>query len=336
MKIAVNGGHTPSSPGAGMYLNEVTCDRAVKNALIAELKARGHSVTDCTADDWMVYPQELNTQVNRANNSGADLGISIHFNAGGGTGVEVLYHPASAGGDGERYAAKISSALAKRLGIPNRGAKQRSDLWWLNGTNMTAVLVEACFVDHRNDEAAYNRVGPAAIAYTIADAVVGSSGGSESAPTPKPEPVEPPENVDAHHIWLQAKNAVGYVLDSVKDNSDDAGDGTPISYLSAWTTPGTLDVQACTAKQGWLGKLNNPKNIRDTENGSVGDGSKITKLRMYYWSPKGNMAVYYRVMVKGVWLPWMKDHTDLGGSSDDFAGNGVDPIQRVEAYIGFA
>ena len=36
MRITVNGGHTPTSPGAGKYLDEVRCDRAVKDALIAE------------------------------------------------------------------------------------------------------------------------------------------------------------------------------------------------------------------------------------------------------------------------------------------------------------
>lgn len=41
-------------------------------------------------------------------------------------------------------------------------------------------------------------------------------------------------------------------------------------------------------------------------------------------------------MVLGVWRPWMRDRTDLGGSADWFAGDGVNPIQRVEAYIGDA
>ena len=179
MRITVNGGHTPTSPGAGKYLDEVRCDRAVKDALIAELRARGHAVTDCTADDRMPYPEELDAQVARANASGAALAISIHFNAGGGTGCEALYHPASAGGEGERVAARISSALASLMRIPNRGAKQRGDLGWLNGTDMTAVLVEVCFVDSRADEAAYNRVGPAAVARAIADAVVGGASGGE-------------------------------------------------------------------------------------------------------------------------------------------------------------
>lgn len=52
---------------------------------------------------------------------------------------------------------------------------------------MTAVLVEVCFVDGRADEAAYNTVGPAAIACAIADAVVGGSVGTTPAPV-KPAP----------------------------------------------------------------------------------------------------------------------------------------------------
>lgn len=41
----------------------------------------------------------------------------------------------------------------------------------------------------------------------------------------------------------------------------------------------------------------------------------------------------YRVMVNGGWYDWMLDDHDTGGSGDDFAGDGENPIQRVEAYI---
>ena len=117
----------------------------------------------------------------------------------------------------------------------------------------------------------------------------------------------------------------------VTDNADNAGDGSPIRYLSAWVDKGTLDVQAND-----LPTLTNPSNINDSNIGSVGDGSDMTKLRMYLWSPNGDYAVYYRVMVGGVWLAWMRDDYDTGGSGDKYAGNGRDPIQRVEAYIGKA
>ena len=120
MKITVNGGHTPTSPGARKYLDEVKCDRAVKDALIAELRARGHTVTDCTADDRMPYPEELDAQVARANASGAELGISIHLNAGGGTGCEALYHPASASPRGS--APRSPRSCASRTGARSSAA----------------------------------------------------------------------------------------------------------------------------------------------------------------------------------------------------------------------
>ncbi len=141
------------------------------------------------------------------------------------------------------------------------------------------------------------------------------------------------QQADTYNIFLQAAT-LGGVLPVVKNNNTNAGDGNSIKYFSAWTDPGYLDVQVYTKASGWLPILANPSNISNHYSGSVGDGSDILRLRMYYWSPKGDKAVYYRVMVGGFWLPWMKDHHDLGGSSDDFAGNGFSPIQRVEAYIG--
>lgn len=180
MRISVNGGHTPAAPGASRFIDEVTEDRKVKDALINEFKTRGHSASDSTADSYMGASEDLVTQCIRANASGAELGVSIHFNAGGGTGVEVLYHPSDS--IGKMYAEKVSASLAATLGLPNRGAKSRSDLYWLNNTNMTAILVEVCFVDSQADSNAYKRVGHSAVASAIARAIVGgtvNSGGAK-------------------------------------------------------------------------------------------------------------------------------------------------------------
>lgn len=141
-----------------------------------------------------------------------------------------------------------------------------------------------------------------------------------------PEPA--PASSGEYHVHLQACSQAGGVLPEVTDNEDNAGDGSPITYLSAWVEPGTLDVQAND-----LPTLQNPSNIEDTDNGAVGDGSPIVKLRMYYWSPNSDKCIMYRVMVNGGWYDWMLDDHDTGGSGDDFAGDGENPIQRVEAYI---
>lgn len=142
-----------------------------------------------------------------------------------------------------------------------------------------------------------------------------------------------PNNSEEYNIYLQARTA-NKILPKVTNNEDNAGIDVPMTYLSAWTEPGTLAVQARTEKGGWLPSLANPQNINDIKFGAVGDGSPITGLRMYYNSPNRDKAVHYRVMVEGgKWLPWMIDHKDTGRSKDTFAGNGK-KIFRVEAYIG--
>ena len=157
---------------------------------------------------------------------------------------------------------------------------------------------------------------------------------SPAAPsTPSAPPTTNPTNVGVYSIWMQAMSG-GRVLPVVHNNNDNAGVDAPMTYLSAWTNPGTLKCQARTEKSGWLPALVNPSNINDLVNGAIGDGSPITGIRMYYNSPNGNKAVHYRVKVEGGgWLPWMIDHKDTGGSRDDFAGNGK-RIQRIEAFIG--
>ncbi len=170
MHINVNGGHSYSAPGASGYLDEVECDRAVKDALIAELGARGYETSDSTSD--ASSPRSvLAEQARLANASGADLGVSIHFNAGGGTGVEVWYWEGS--DSGYEYAKEVSARLASALGLPNRGAKGTRNLYWLNTTTMTSILVEVCFVDRSEDYDAYNALDAQEIAKAIADGLVG-------------------------------------------------------------------------------------------------------------------------------------------------------------------
>lgn len=167
MKYALDMGHTPTSPGARGHLDELTEDRKVGAALRRIMEAAGHFVVDVTAHDSMAYPAETNYRVSKANGSGAELFVSIHFNAGGGTGTEVLYY----GGDsrGLELAARISAEVSRSLGIPNRGAKARTnEVAVIRDTDMTAVLVEVCFVDSAADAKAYRATGAEKAAAAIA------------------------------------------------------------------------------------------------------------------------------------------------------------------------
>lgn len=172
MKISVNGGHTRSAPGASGILDELFCDREIKDNLINVLRQLGHGVNDSTSPDSLDASQDLIYQAQVANSSGCELAVSIHLNAGGGTGTECFYHPTS--NAGKEYSAKVSDEISKALGLRNRGAKPGGSLYWLNATDMTAILIEVCFVDSQQDATAYHAIGPANIAKAIAKAIVGA------------------------------------------------------------------------------------------------------------------------------------------------------------------
>ncbi|MEG0375380.1 MAG: cell wall-binding repeat-containing protein [Raoultibacter sp.] len=181
--INVNGGHSSHARGASGHLDEYNEDRAIIARLIPELERRGHYVTDGSSEEWTVN-DDLRYQVTIANASGAEVALSVHLNAGGGTGVECFYY----GGDatGYAYAADMSARVANALGLRDRGAKDGRNLYWICNTDMTAILLEVCFVDSWDDMLEYNGCSWDALIGAIADALVGES----VAP---PVPVEPPK-----------------------------------------------------------------------------------------------------------------------------------------------
>ena len=82
MKIACRGGHTELCTGASALINELTEDRKVKDSVIKYLRQLGHTVLDVTPPVNYTNSSSVDLAygVNKANNWGADLFISIHFN----------------------------------------------------------------------------------------------------------------------------------------------------------------------------------------------------------------------------------------------------------------
>ena len=178
-KYNVHGGHNKKVPGASGYLDEVTEDRKVKDAVIKYLRAAGHTVYDCTDDAGTTQSKNLANIVAKCNAHTVDLDISIHLNAGGGTGCEVYYTSSK----GKTYAGKVSAAVANALKIKNRGAKERDNLYVLNHTTAPAILVECCFVDSKTDKSKWNvdKCAKAIVEAVIGKTVSGGSGTSGSA-----------------------------------------------------------------------------------------------------------------------------------------------------------
>ena len=164
MRINVHAGHNPAGKvacGAVGLINESTENRKVKDEVIAQLQALGHTVYDCTENNGTGQADVLKKIVNRCNNHAVDLDVSIHFNSGAGnqsgngktTGVEAYVYSASS--KAKPYADKICQAIAD-LGFRNRGVKYSTGLYVLKHTVSPAVLVECCFVDDKDDVELYN------------------------------------------------------------------------------------------------------------------------------------------------------------------------------------
>lgn len=182
MRIIIDMGHTPTSPGASGYLDELTCDRIIGRYVIAELERRGHTVYNSTPADWVSYPQEVNDRCAFANSlSNIDLFCSLHLNAGGGHGAEVLYYAGDS--QGYEFADILSRNVADALGITNRGAKANDWVGVIRNVNHTSVLIEFCFVDSYEDYLAWNRCSMDDLAKAVCDGIEKTEG--EDMPTPE-------------------------------------------------------------------------------------------------------------------------------------------------------
>ena len=204
MKIAVRGGHCPNVPGSRGIIDELKEDRLVKNAVIKYLNQMGVSVLDVTPpDSTSSSSADLSYGVNKANNWGADLFVSIHFNNAystynGALGTEVCIY--------SEYdiAGRVVNKMAS-LGFRNRGQKVRTGLYELKHTSMKSMIVEVCFVEATEDVALYKKVGYDYIGKTIAEALVNRSSGVTPTPTPTPEPVPTPTPQPTsknYHSWI--------------------------------------------------------------------------------------------------------------------------------------
>lgn len=172
MKIALNAGHTKTGAGSGAVykgFNEGEIVRAVAKALTTKLKAKGHTVVNATVDKASTQNAYLREACRKANDSGAELVISLHCNASTsrkGYGVECWTWR----GDKIAPAVKICDNMAK-LGFRNRGVKDGSGLYLIKHTKAAAVLVELFFLDNYTDRALYLKHGVDKIADAIAKSI---------------------------------------------------------------------------------------------------------------------------------------------------------------------
>lgn len=141
-KVYINRGHSNTDPGAVGYIKERTGNVKVgdymEKFLLANYEVSVRS-NPGTISDLRVIAKD-------ANDWGADLFVSIHFNAGGGDGYESLVYSK------KNYAlGRCFEKYILAVGQNSRGVKYRPDLGVLRLTKMPAILGEMAFVDNKQD-----------------------------------------------------------------------------------------------------------------------------------------------------------------------------------------
>lgn len=200
MNIVISSGHGKYVRGAAGYLDEVDEARKVVDR-VAELWRDADVGVKVFHDNTSTSQnQNLNTIVNYHNAQTRDLDVSVHFNAYQTTskpmGVEVLYVTQS------KLASDLSAAMASVMSLPNRGGKKRTDLFFLNSTEMPAILIETCFVDSSADEVAYIEKFEN-VCRRIAEVVGGITIGEGPPDIEEPPPIEPPtEPIEDNRIEI--------------------------------------------------------------------------------------------------------------------------------------
>lgn len=184
VKVFIDAGHGGKDPGGtGNGLQEKALVLGIAKRVKAILDTyEGVEVRLSRSTDVFL---ELWQRTKLANEWVADLFLSIHTNAGGGTGFETFITNSNPKSSTVAAQNVLHAEIMKAIGGVDRG-KKRAAYAVLQGSNMTAILTEAAFIDNKADAA---RLKSAAF---LEKAAQGHANGVISLYGLKKKAVEPP------------------------------------------------------------------------------------------------------------------------------------------------
>jgi hypothetical protein len=312
--IVISSGHGKYIRGAAGVLDEVNEARKVVETVARIL--RENAVTVKTFHDNTSHDQSTNlsTIVNYHNAQQRDLDVSVHFNAYVETtnpmGTETLYVTQSALAD------KVSAQIAAAGDFIDRGPKKRSDLYFLNNTEMPSILIETCFVDSTKDADLYHR-NYDAICFAIAESISGRSLG-EPPPIEQPPPIEeiPPApgtksrpligRGDYGYNVVEVQSALGLTQDG------DFGPATE-DAVEAYQVSKGLSVDGAVGDQTWAALAADypawvtpypfplPPLLSDSQINAICNIAMNSEIANYSWRDRGKAPSGY---IKGMAIAW--------------------------------
>ncbi|MGD6778848.1 N-acetylmuramoyl-L-alanine amidase [Sutcliffiella horikoshii] len=146
VKVFIDPGHGGTDPGAvgnGLQEKNLTLQIStrVRDMLVNEYNDVSVLMSR-TGDQTLTLTQRTNA----ANSWGADFLLSVHINAGGGTGYEDFIYP-GVGVPTTTYQSLIHGEIMKLVNFRDRG-KKTANFHMLRESNMPALLTENGFIDN--------------------------------------------------------------------------------------------------------------------------------------------------------------------------------------------
>lgn len=152
IKIFIDPGHGGRDPGAtGNGLKEkdltllIATKIANKLAKYTDISTKLSRTTDTT--------RSLNDRTKMANNWQADYLLSIHINAGGGTGYEDYTYNGPTNTNTQILRNTIHTEITKQIPTVRNRGKKTANFHMLRESNMPAILTENLFLDNKSDAA---------------------------------------------------------------------------------------------------------------------------------------------------------------------------------------
>jgi len=314
VKIFIDPGHGGTDSGAvGNGLQEKALTLTIAKKIETLLKSyEDVSVRMSRTNDTTL---SLTQRTNAANTWGADFFLSIHINAGGGSGYEdYRYNTLSATSNAGKIQAAIHTAVMNELkafGVFDRGVKS-ANFHVLRESNMNAMLTENLFIDtkadadllKRNDVLdAIARGHVTGIAKTYNLKVKATQPTQSTQPAPKPATTSSTPSImyDAH---IQGIGWQGW-----KKDGQTAGTTGESKRLEALTvrlvnTDAELEMQGHVQGKGWTTLRGNGEVI-----GTIGLGLRMEAIRIKVTG----LNVQYRVHVEYEgWTEWKRNGEDAG------------------------
>ncbi|MGH2653899.1 MAG: N-acetylmuramoyl-L-alanine amidase [Actinomycetota bacterium] len=172
----------------------------------------------------------------RANELRVKYADEVHFNAGGGTGVEVLVHPRSSSMN-KKACRAIAAGIGNVLGLPvrrDRGLFLATGFGFLTGTDMPSAIIEVAFLDTTADRRAIRRKDALEdVGAAIADARLAFLGVSAPEAREAPEKSTPGVPIAASrpttdrrrvHRWADSKRCAEVFHDVIDAGWEQAAD----------------------------------------------------------------------------------------------------------------